>query len=92
MAVSTHEALAKFLSMKFDYVIVGGGTAGLLVAARLTEDPNIQVTVLEAGESKSIDSNVDRPERSPHTLNNPIYDWMFHSIPQVRLSPQSTLV
>lgn len=33
----------------YDYVIVGGGTAGLTLAARLSEDPNIQVAVIEAG-------------------------------------------
>ena len=32
-----------------DYVIVGAGSAGCALAARLTEDPDIQVTVLEAG-------------------------------------------
>lgn len=33
----------------FDYVIAGGGTSGLVVASRLTEDPSIRVIVLEAG-------------------------------------------
>lgn len=34
----------------FEYLIVGGGTAGLVLAARLTEDPNTTVGVIEAGE------------------------------------------
>ena len=36
----------------YDYVIIGGGTAGLTLAARLTEDPSIHVAVLEAGEAR----------------------------------------
>ncbi|KAH8422497.1 GMC family oxidoreductase [Aspergillus melleus] len=78
----TPETLSSSLSTKFDYVVVGGGTTGLLVAARLTENPDIQVAVLEAGGSKAEDPNVDRPERSANTLHNPEYDWTFRSTPQ----------
>ena len=36
----------------YDYVVIGGGTAGLAVAARLTEDAAVNVLVLEAGENR----------------------------------------
>jgi choline dehydrogenase-like flavoprotein len=39
-------------SKTFDYVIIGGGTAGLVLASRLTEDPAVHVAVLEAGEKR----------------------------------------
>lgn len=38
----------------FDYVIVGGGTAGLTLAARLSEDPSTSVAVIEAGTYYSV--------------------------------------
>lgn len=86
MAVNTlygPETLSQFLSVGFDYIIVGGGTAGLLLAARLTENPNIKVGVIEAGTSKKNDPNVDDPARLARTLYNPEYDWLYQSTPQV---------
>jgi choline dehydrogenase-like flavoprotein len=84
-AVYGPETLSRFLSMNFDYVIVGGGTAGLLLAARLTENPNIQVGVIEAGSLRKDDPNVDDPARLARTLYNPEYDWLYRSTPQVNL-------
>ena len=39
----------------YDYVIVGGGTAGAVIGARLSENPDLQVAVIEAGPDGSID-------------------------------------
>ncbi|PIL34201.1 hypothetical protein GSI_03912 [Ganoderma sinense ZZ0214-1] len=51
----------QFVSTTFDYVVVGGGTAGLVVAARLTEDPNVTVGVIEAGEWEPDLPNINIP-------------------------------
>ena len=50
-----------FLKHDYDFVIIGGGTAGLAVAARLTENPDVKVGVLEAGKNKLDDFLVDTP-------------------------------
>ncbi|KAF4210835.1 hypothetical protein CNMCM5878_003776 [Aspergillus fumigatiaffinis] len=83
-------SLSNFMegSSTFDYVIVGGGTAGLVLAARLSEDPAITVGVIEAGKSKLGDANVDMPTGITAMLNNTEYDWAYKSTPQ-RLPKQA---
>lgn len=44
--------IAEFLEDFFDFLIIGGGTAGLVLAALLSEDPNVRVGVIEAGLSR----------------------------------------
>ena len=76
---------AEFLKREFDYRVVGGGTAGLAVAARLTEDPNITVGVLEAGPAVSDDAAVNIPGCYGASLGTDI-DWKFQTTPQPGLS------
>ncbi|KAG6879768.1 hypothetical protein C0995_007167, partial [Termitomyces sp. Mi166 len=44
-----------------DYVIIGGGLSGTVLATRLSEDPTVVVTVLEAGTASFHDDNIDIP-------------------------------
>ncbi|CAD0099809.1 unnamed protein product [Aureobasidium mustum] len=72
-----------FLSETYDFIIIGGGTAGLAVAARLTEDPEVVVGVLEVGKSRLDDPLVDNPAAFVQMLGNPEYDHCFKTVPQV---------
>lgn len=56
----------------FDYVIVGGGTSGLVVASRLTEDPSIRVIVLEAGTNRLDDHRITIPRLTLATSEDQI--------------------
>jgi hypothetical protein len=76
-------SVEEFVSQSHDYVIIGGGTAGLCLAARLTEDPDISVGVLEAGKNRLDDKSVLTPSLFPTLPGRSDYDWMMESIPQV---------
>ena len=52
-------AAGAMAAITFDYVIVGGGSAGCVLAARLSEDPNIRVCLIEAGPARP-------PSADPH--------------------------
>jgi choline dehydrogenase-like flavoprotein len=67
--------------------IVGGGTAGLTIASRLTEGPNISVIVLEAENDPSDDVNVLALGLFVGMYGSPEYDWNYHTVPQVHPFP-----
>ncbi|KAF2032262.1 alcohol oxidase [Setomelanomma holmii] len=71
-----------FTSKAYDYVVCGRGTAGLVIAARLTEDPNVTVTVLEAGGNGLNDLLIDGPNLFTQLYGKLQYDWMFKTVPQ----------
>lgn len=76
----------QFASQSYDYVIIGGGTAGLVLAARLTEDSSVSVGVIEAGENRMDDPLVMTPGFHTKLYEDPKYDWMFKTVPQVSLT------
>ena len=67
----------------FDFIIVGGGTAGLVLANRLSVDPKVSVLVIEAGVDRLKDPKITIPGLATLTYNDPQYDWSFNTVPQV---------
>ncbi|KAJ2994195.1 hypothetical protein NUW58_g1621 [Xylaria curta] len=69
-----------------DFVIVGGGLSGLVIAARLTEDPDVTVTVPEAGNDHTADPRIRTPALWLSVLGSPEFDWDYHTTPQKGLN------
>ena len=73
-----------FASTVYNYIVVGGGTAGLTVAARLSERPNITVGVIEAGEWQNEDPRVYIPGYFGVGVGSNL-DWNFLTTPSEHL-------
>ncbi|KAL0581594.1 hypothetical protein V5O48_000410 [Marasmius crinis-equi] len=102
LVFATELDASEFSQITFDYLVVGGGTTGLTVAAKLSENQNVVVGVIEAGDRKYDDKilipgevlpsifratpNVGVTGMAGTTIGDPEYDWVFQSTPQTAVN------
>lgn len=67
-----------------DYIIVGGGSAGCVLANRLSVDPSVQVTLVEAG-GRDTSRFIDMPAGYFQLMKTGKIDWGYHTAPQKHL-------
>ncbi|KXN87983.1 Alcohol dehydrogenase [acceptor] [Leucoagaricus sp. SymC.cos] len=87
-----YDEFSELPSQDWDFIIAGGGTAGLVVANRLTEDPGVNVLVIEAGESHQGILTLEVPWLSSR-LRVPAapFDWNTSSTAQPGLNGRSII-
>lgn len=74
------------MTIEYDYVIVGAGSAGSVLANRLSEDPNVQVLVLEAGGKDPFwEWKIHMPAALAYPMNGTRYNWDYHTQPEPHL-------
>lgn len=69
----------------FDYIVIGSGSAGSIVATRLSEDPDVSVLLLEAGR-RDDHLFMGMPIAFPKVATNPAYIWPFETDPEPGLN------
>lgn len=71
--------------MEFDYIIVGGGSAGAVMASRLSEDPTVTVALLEYG-AQDTSAAVHVPFGMITTVPTPYLNYAYKTVPQPGLN------
>ncbi|KAF8934980.1 hypothetical protein BGZ52_002116 [Haplosporangium bisporale] len=79
---------AKKETLEYDYIIIGGGTAGCVLASRLTENENVRVLVLEAGDDNDDSYKVRTPMMAAFMFESK-WDWRMFTVPQVYANNRS---
>ena len=69
----------------YDYIVAGAGSAGCVVAARLSEDPDVRVLLVEAGGTDGA-ILVQMPAAVGHAILSPRFNWRLRSEPEPRLN------
>ncbi len=83
MLASKQTIIAEHSMPKYDYIIIGGGSAGCVLANRLSAAPDNQVLVLEAGRPDYLwDIFIHMPAGLSTPIGNPWYDWRYESEPE----------
>ena len=67
-------------NMAYDFIIVGAGGAGCVLASRLSENPNFSVLLIEAGGPETV--TTDMPAETLPSAGSPEYGWNYASVPQ----------
>jgi len=80
-ATAGEPALNRQLESSYDYIVVGAGSAGCVVASRLSEDPNLKVLLIEAGGSNQ-KLKVRWPFVTCPNLQNSEIDWAYRTTVQ----------
>ncbi|KAF7374107.1 GMC oxidoreductase [Mycena sanguinolenta] len=82
-------AALQALKINFDFIVVGGGTAGNVVANRLSDNPGTMVLLLEAGGSNADVLNIIVPFYAPRATPDTAQDWNYTTTAQVGLNGRS---
>ena len=72
----------------YDYIVIGAGSAGCVIANRLSADPSVRVALLEAG-GRDTNPWIHIPVGYFKTIHNPKTDWCYETEPDPGLNNRS---